>query len=375
MKYLLSPKKIIQETKTFRLKDRNSIISIVVYVAIFLSLLSPFFNPGKANATVTEGFVRFDRLATGAAISGTACMKSTLTTQTNPVIVFPNGWTISPTAANWTVSTSNLPTDPNGGGAATAWPNIAAANGTGGGVNGLSVTFGLGGSGNLVAGTFYCFNFAGASSTIGSSGNNQTGTFKTEGGSPYTDSMEYAVSIVGTGADQVLVTASVSATMTFSLTANSIALGTLQTGSVTSGSVTQSVSTNARNGYVSWIQGTSSTGGTGGGLHSTTANADIPSPSSFPTLSDLASTTGVVLDAVTGTNSPAINAGYSGTATNANSTSGGHIDGGIFHEVSSKTGAQSGTTVVLNVRAKIPSTQAAASDYSDTLVVSAAGSF
>ncbi len=167
------------------------------------------------------------------------------------------------------------------------------------------------------------------------------------------------------------VTASVSATMSFSLTANAIALGTLNTSSAVSGSVTQTVGTNARNGYVSWIQGTSSTGGTGGGLHSTIANADIPSPSSFPTITDLASSTGVVLDAQAGTNAPSINAGYAGNG----STSGGHFDGGIFHEVSSKTGPQAGTTVVLNVRAKIASTQAAATDYSDILTVVAAGSF
>ena len=367
MKILSTPNKIVSEVKSFRLRDRKSIISLILYIVTLITILSPFFTPTKANAAVTEAFVRFNRLATGAAISGTACMKSTSTTQTNPVIVFPASWTISQTAGNWTVSTTNLPTDPVGGGAATAWPNIATATS----VTGGSVVFGLSGSGNLVSGTFYCFNFAGASSTIGAAGNDQTGQFKTQGGSPYVDSVDWAVSIVGSGADQISVTASVSATMTFSLNSNTIALGTLSTGSVTSGNVVQTVSTNARNGYVSWIQGTSSTGGTGGGLHSTIANADIPSPSSFPTVTDLASSTGVVLDADSGTNSPTINAGYDGT----NSTSGGHFDGGVFHEVSSKTGAQSGTTVTLNVRAKIAATQAAASDYADTLVVSAAGSF
>lgn len=367
MKILLTPKKIAQEVKSFNLRDKKSIISLILYIVTFISILSPFLTPTKANAAVTEAFVRFNRLATGAAISGTACMKSTLTTQTNPVIVFPGSWTISQTPANWTVDTSNLPTDPVGGGAASVWPNITTATA----VTGGSVTFGLSGSGNLAGGTFYCFNFTGASSTIGAAGNDQTGQFKTLGGSPYVDNVDWAISIVAASADQIAVTASVSATMTFSLGGNTIALGTLSTGAVTSGNVVQTVSTNARNGYVSWIQGTSSTGGTGGGLHSTTANADITSPSSFPTITDLASTTGVVLDADTGTNSPTINAGYDGT----NVTSGGHFDGGIFHEVSSKTGAQSGTTVTLNVRAKIPSTQAAASDYADTLVVSAAGSF
>ena len=159
--------------------------------------------------------------------------------------------------------------------------------------------------------------------------------------------------------------------MTFSLGANTIALGTLSTSSVTSGNVVQTVSTNARNGYVSWIQGTSTTGGTGGGLHSTSANADIPSNGAYPTITDLASNTGVVIDAVAGTNTPTISVGYAGNG----STSGGHFDGGTFHQVSSLTGAQSGTTVTLNVRAKVASTQAATTDYTDTLTVVAAGSF
>lgn len=365
MKILLTPKKIVSEVKTFNLRDRKSVISLLLYVVTLITILSPFFTPTKANASVTEAFVRFNRLATGAAISGTACHKtSTSGTETNVVIVFPASWTISQTAGNWTVSTTNLPTDPVGGGAATAWPGINTATT----VTGGSVVFP---GTDLSTGTFYCFNFTGASSTIGAAGNDQTGQLKTQGGAPYVDTTDWAVSIVASGGDQISVTASVSATMTFSLNANSISLGTLSTSSVTSGNVVQTVSTNARNGYVSWIQGTSSTGGTGGGLHSTVANADIPSPSSFPTVTDLASATGVVLDADSGTNSPTINAGYDGT----NATSGGHFDGGIFHEVSSKTGAQSGTTVTLNVRAKIAATQAAASDYADTLVVSAAGSF
>ncbi|MCL6096331.1 MAG: hypothetical protein M1444_01430 [Patescibacteria group bacterium] len=355
---------LFPKIRIYSLKERKTLLSLILNLSLILLLFYPFFYPATANAAVTEGFVRFNRLSTGAAISGTACLKSTLTTQTNVVLVFPTGWTINSTASNWTISTTNLPTDPVGGGAATAWPGIGTATS----VSGLSVTF----PGTaLAAGTFYCFNFTGASSTVGSAGNDQTGQLKTQGGAPYTDTVNYATSVVVSGAEQITVTASVSATMTFSLSANSIALGTLSTGSVTSGNVTQTVSTNARNGYVSWIQGTSSTGGTGGGLHSTSANADITSPSSFPTVTDLASATGVVVDADAGTNTPIINSGYNGT----NTTSGGHFDGGTFHEVSSLTGAQSGTTVTLNVRAKIASTQAAATDYADTLTVVAAGSF
>lgn len=351
--------KILSVKKT-SLKTKKAKMSLLFYFCLLLTVFYPFMHPNKASAAVTEAFVRFDRLATSAAISGTACLKTgTSGTETNVVIVFPQGWTISSTASNWTVSTTNLPTDPVGGAAATAWPGIGTATS----VSGLSVVFP---GSDLSTATFYCFNFAGASSTVGSAGNDKTGQLKTQGGSPYVDSVDYSTSVVASGADQITVSASVSATMTFSLNTNSVALGTLSTGSVTSGSVTETISTNARNGWISWVKGTNS----GGALHSTVANADITSPSSFPTVTDLASATGYVLDADAGTGTPTINSGYNGT----NTTSGGHIDN-VFHEMATKTTAGSGDTVTINVRAKIAATQAAATDYSDTLTVSAAGSF
>lgn len=348
-----------------RINNPRVILSLLLNFSLVLLLLYPFLTPQKANAAVTRAFVRFDRLATGAAISGTACEKtSTSGTETNVVIVFPSGWTISQTASNWTVTTTALPIDPDDNvTTATAWPSIATATS----VNGLSVVFP---GGDLSTGTLYCFNFSGASSTIGSAGDDQTGQLKTQGGSPYVDSTNWAVSIVASGGDQVTVTASVSATMHFALSSNSIALGTLSTSSVTSGSVTMTVGTNGPDGFLSWIEGTNTTGGSG--LRSTVASATITSPGSFdgsPT--DLASNTGVVIDAVPGTNTPNINGEYDGNG----STSGGYFDGGIFHQMAYLTGAQSGTTVTINVRAKIASTQAAASDYTDTLVVTAAGSF
>lgn len=345
-------------------KNHRSLLSLVLNLSLLLLVLYPLLNPQKANATVTESFVRFNRLSTGAAISGTACLKSTLTTQTSVVIVFPAGWTISQTNTNWTTSVTNLPVDPSDNvTTATAWPGIGTATS----VSGLNVVF----PGTaLAAGTFYCFNFTGASSTVGSAANDQSGQLKTQGGSPYTDSVNYATSVVASNADQIVVTASVSATMSFSLSANSIALGTLSTSTTTSGNVTMTVGTNAPNGFLSWIEGTNVTGGSG--LRSTVAASTITSPGSFDgTPSDLTGTTGVVIDADAGTNAPSINAEYNGNTTDK----GGYFDGGIFHQMAYKTGAQTGTTVVINVRAKIASTQPAATDYTDTLVVTAAGSF
>lgn len=346
-------------------KNRRALLSLVLNLSVILLVLYPLLNPQKAHATVTESFVRFNRLSTGAAISGTACLKtSTVGTESNVVIVFPISWTISGTNTNWTTSVTNLPVDPSDNvTTATAWPGIGTATS----VAGLSVVFP---GTDLTTGVFYCFNFAGASSTVGAAANDQTGQLKTQGGSPYVDTTNYATSVVASNADQIVVTASVSATMSFSLSANSIALGTLSTSTTTSGAVTMTVGTNAPNGFLSWIEGTNTTGGSG--LRSTVASSTITSPGSFDgTPSDLTGTTGVVIDADAGTNTPTINAEYNGTTTDK----GGYFDGAIFHQMAYKTGAQTGTTVVINVRAKIASTQPAASDYTDTLVVTAAGSF
>lgn len=346
-------------------KNKRSLISLVLNLSILFLVLYPLLQPREANAAVTRSFVRFNRLATGAAISGTACLKTnTAGTETNVVIVFPGGWTVSQTNTNWTVTTTNLPVDPDDNvTTATAWPGIGTATS----VSGLSVVFP---GTDLAINTFYCFNFSGASSTVGGAGNDQTGQLKTQGGAPYVDTVNYATSVVASGGDQITVTASVSATMSFSLSGNSIALGTLSTSSVTSGNVTMTVGTNAPDGFLSWVQGTNTTGGSG--LRSTVASSTITSPGSFDgTPTDLASNTGVVIDAVPGTNTPSINGEYDGNG----STSGGYFDGGIFRQMAYLTGAQSGTTVTINVRAKIASTQPAASDYTDTLVIVAAGSF
>lgn len=357
--------KLKHKVRVHNLKDKQTLISIVLNISLILFIFYPLYaNPPKANATVTESFVRFDRLSNGAAITGTACEKtSTVGTETGVVIVFPTSWTISQTAGNWTTTTTGLPVDPaDNTTGATAWPGIGTATQ----VNGFSVRFP---STDLTTATFYCFNFAGASSTM-ASGNDEAGALKTQGGAPYVDSTNWAVSVVTANADQITVTASVSATMSFALSGNAIALGTLNTSSAVSGAITMTVSTNARNGFLSWVQGTNTTGGSG--LRSVTAASTIPSTGSFDgTPSDLASTTGVVLDADAGTNTPNINAEYNGS----NSTSGGFFEGAVFHQMAYLTGVQSGTTVVINARSKVASTQPAASDYSDTLTVVAAGSF
>jgi len=325
----------------------------ISFLLIFSLLITTFYIlPTTASAALpTVAYIRFDRHATGAALTGTVCINTTTAgTEAKIDVTFPTGWTVSATAANWTVTTTNLPSG------ATAWPGIGTATA----VASQTVTFP---STDLSTSTLYCFNFAGASSTIGSAGNDQTGSFitKVSGGSAI-DTTNFATSVVASGADQVSVTATVPATFSFALSGTSIALGTLSTSTTTSGNVTMTISTNARNGWIAWLKHV--------GFTSPSTSATIAPPSTYPTISDLASVTGFVIDADATTGSPTIAAGYNGT----NTTSGGNPST-TFDQMASNTAPVSGNVVTVNARAKVSATQIAAADYADTLTIVAAGNF
>ena len=350
--------------RVVNLKNPKTILSIVLQVSIILlaTVYPLLFNPQKvlAGTTPTEAFVMFDRISSGATVAGWACMKSSNTSQTSVVLVFPAGWTISQTAGNWTVTTSNLPSDP-GGGTPTAWPGINTATA----VSGLSVTFP--GTAFSNATYLYCFHFTGTGASTMTSGDNQTGQFKTQGGSPYTDLVNYAVSVVSSNGEQITVNASVSATMQFSLGANSINLGTLSTSSVASGNVVATITTNARNGWLTWIQDSQGST-TVGKLHSTAATADISAPAAYPTNSDLTGTTGYVVGATVSVGT--VDSAYTGTGN-----LGGSVTSLLKQLAYSTVAETSANTVTIYAKAKIVSTQASATDYTDVLTVVAAGSF
>ena len=356
----------LSELKLSSIRSPKTVLSIILQISILLfSFGYPLLYPPVANATVTTAYVRLDRQSAGAALSGVACLQTTTATTVARVdIIFPVSFVISSTPANWTTDTTaaNLPSG------ATAWPTIGSP---ATGVAGTTVYFS---SGSLTSGTFYCFHFIGASSNTGTAGSSLTGSLITKDATNTPiDTVNWATAITtGTNSEQITVTASVSASFSFALSGGSpgqsLALGTLNSGSVTTAPtpVTATISTNARNGFISWVKGTNSDG-----LHSPTAASGISSPGTFPTVTDLASATGYGIFGTTGTNTPSIDAGY----TSGNSTSVGHVDNGQFDRIAYLTGQQSGTTFTINARAKPTATQPAANDYSDTLTVVASGSF
>jgi hypothetical protein len=328
---------------------------------LVFSLLLPLFSQNfAAAADLGQATVRFDRMQTSTATTGTVCAKpTTIATEADVQVTFPTGYTLG-TAGNFTVSTTNLAW-PTGG---TAWPSIA----TGSNVTGQVVTFP---SGDLTVGTLYCFNWTNSAAVTvkASASGSNTGTITTRTTTPTTiDTAGYSTASV-TG-DQITVTASVPSTFSFALSATTDALSTLSTGSVVTSPTprTATVSTNAKNGWMVWAKDLNT------GLNSTTASKTIASttPGSNSTL--VAGTegynTGITSSQVGGSGTISIAAPFVGSSAGQ----GGGLDTGLRTLASSNGTADTAVLTIKN-NVAINATTPGASDYTDTITVVGAGLF
>ena len=337
-------------------------ISFVNIFSLLIILILPVFFAENAEAAgLQQVWLRLDRMQASTATTGMVCAKTAVAdvTESDVVVVFPTGFTVSATAGNWTVTTTNLPSG------ATAWAGIGTATSAVAGTR--TVTFP---SSNLTANTLYCFNWDNtAALTTTTAGASQTGTIASGG-----NSSAYSIALVTTGGDQIGVTATVPATFTFSLGATTAAIGTLSTTTASASGVTANISTNAAAGWVAWVKSANAA------LNSVSTGASIATAGSIDNApTDLAATTGYVFDvdvttdgAGTGTITQASNFGaeYLGT----NTTSGGTLSTS-FQPIAASSGTTDGDVLTLIARAKISAIQAAATDYADTLTVVAAGRF
>ncbi len=349
-------------TQRFEIK-RNPLVG--VFSLLIVLLLPLFFTTKVAHAgNFQQIYIRLDRLKASTTTGGTVCAKpQTASTEADVQVVFPTGFTVNSTASNWTVTTTNLP---NG---ATAWVSIATATA----VSSQTVTFP---SGDLVVGTLYCFNFSGTSTlTTSSAGNDKTGTITTRTSGPATiDSSSYAESIVSD--DQIVVTATVPSTFTFSLSGNTDTFtGNLSTTTTSTSGKTVTLATNAASGWVAWVKSANAA------LNSAGTGATIATAGSVDNApTDLASTTGYVLDvdittdSATGTGTVTQASNYGAEYAGSNTTSGGTLSTS-FQPIAASSGTTDGDVLTLIERAKISAVQAAATDYTDTLTVVAAGRF
>ena len=313
---------------------------------------------------MTQAYVRLDRLKAMTDTGGIVCSDPAGSATENDVkIIFPSGFTVNQSAANWTTTVSDLPSG------AVAWPGIGTATD----VTGQIVTFP---SGDLTPGNLYCFKFSLSSTlTTGNVGTNQMGTIITEAsGGVQMDISNYAVSIISN--DQVTINAVVPPIFSTSFSGNSDSFTTPLDGSHISSTlgVNVTVATNADNGWVAWLKSATAS------LTSVSTGASVPTIGSIDgSPSELGQNYGYLLDAHISVD----NAEGSGTVSQSatlgaeyagNETSGGTLST-TFQSIAACDGTTTGDTLTIYGRARVSSVQAAASDYTDTWTIVAAGRF
>ena len=314
-------------------------------------------------ASLSEVFVRFDRMEISTATTGTVCAKpATSATEASVVVTYPTGYTLG-VASTFTVSTTNLAW-PSGG---TAWPGINTATN----VTGQAVTFP---STTLTVGTLYCFNWTNSAAvTVASSANSSNlGSVTTQDSTPTTiDTAQYTTASLTN--DQIVVTATVPSAFSFALSGNTDSLGSLSTGSVTPSPTprTVTVNTNANSGWMVWTKDTSA------GLNSASASHTIASncSSGAGTNSTLSAGTEGYNTGVTSSQ-----VGGSGTITVATPFVGGSLGkgGGLctnLQTLASSGGTANTAVLTLTNNVAIGATTPEASDYTDTITVVGAGLF
>jgi hypothetical protein len=347
------------KNKSFTKRSRT--LRILAAFLLVVGVAAPIlYGRGAQAAPLTKVFVRFDRMKISTATTGTICAQpSSTATEIDVQVVFPTGYTLG-TAGNFTVSTTNLAW-PTGG---TAWPGIATATN----VTTQTVTFP---SGDLTAGTLYCFNWTNtaAVSIKGSATTSNLGSVTTRATGPATiDTESYATASITD--DQIVVTATVPAVFSFALSGNTDALGTLSTSSVTTSPTprTATVNTNAKNGWMVWARDANT------GLTSASASATLASttPGTNSTLvsGTTGYNTGLTSSQVGGSGTITVAAPFVGTGAGQ----GGGLDTGL-RTTATSTGTADTAVLTIKNNVAISPTEAAATDYTDTITVIGAGLF
>lgn len=338
--------------------SRWKAISLVFVFLLALQVL--LLLPRASAATLTNTYVRLNRLSAGTTTPFRVVFKTAGAGATSVTIDFTAAWASASGLVNATQSVSSASCATDTG--ATALPGTITAAGAGNVVTISAVTA-------LAATTAYCVDLTSTSAVT----NATAGTYSpivTAG----SDSTTATVDIVGSNADQIAVSASVSQSFTFSLSSNSAALGTLSASSPTklASPISATVSTNAAGGWQMWAADPAGTPG----LHSTTASKTIGySPSAGSAASTLS----------TGAEGYNLGSGTIGGTTCGTPTYGNFASGGVDYKGSgldntlrslvSTTGAADTCALPLTMNASISNTTPAATDYASTITVVAAGLF
>jgi hypothetical protein len=359
---------------------------IFLVVAILLGVVAQFVPSEVLAATgFQQAYVRLDRMKANTTTSGMVCATpATTAVEASVTITFPSTYTLDATNTHWVLTTTNIP--------GTAWPGI--------GTNPTSVSNVtkkiVVASSNLTVGTMYCFNWKDDGThgfpltTAAAAADNQQGEVETFDSTPTAiDDTQIAFSNIAD--DQILVTATVPPSFAFTLDngsgGTSDSFGTLAdtpSGVVNStGGVTGTVVTNAKSGWIAWAKDTDRNP-SAQGLRSTTAAYTIATVGSIDgvpsTLSGGAGgAEGYVLAVHSNTVAGGCTAATLGEYDDGGNTSKGGTFSNVYQPISQCTGGTPGTSngsnFVLIERAAITGATPAATDYTDTITVVAAGNF
>jgi hypothetical protein len=371
----------LSKVRVANLRSPKTLLSIALQLSILLVSVSySLLYPPQAQAKITTSYVRFDHQSNGGVLAGTVCVADDGTAPNgqsqgiNKVIVnFPSNFSLAGTGWVADTTSTNLPTG------ATQWPTVSANpelvdTGT---KSAIFVT------GDITTAALTCFHFTATGSTVGTGGDSQNGQVWAQhsgAGGVATSVLNfgYATSIISTAnAEQIGVNASVSGTMTFSLsggaTGQTLPLGVLGTTASTAPyRVQASVSTNAVRGYLAWVKST---------------NAQLLSPA---TSAHVDSVTGGTAVDLTGGNygyglfayssfastviAPPFDGGSAGLGLDTG-TKVGQVHSTQFDQIASFPSTVTSGTFNIGTRARVLASQTPAVDYADTITVIAAGSF
>lgn len=347
---------------SYRIQDVKTMPLVVAATFAFSMIASTLMLATKVNAApLEEVMVRFDNITVSTNTTGTVCAKTqSAATETQVRVTFPNDYTVSNTAGDHTISTTNLAW-PTG---AQAWPSISTATA----VSGQEVTFP---SGDLTPDTLYCFNWTNASAvqTQANASSTNVGSVATYSAGPaLVDSTEYVTQTVNDGTLDV--TATVPQAFSFALSNNTDDLGELSTSSVTVSPTprTITINTNAQYGWVVWAREDSNAG-----LYSTSANYSIDSAAGVGTTLS-AGTEGYV----TGISDAQADGSGTITVVSAYDYDGAGDGAGLdntLRMIASSDGTAANAVLTIRNQAAISGTTPAATDYADTITFTGAGVF
>lgn len=339
--------------------------SIVGLIAVVIYLILPFVTKNAYAVPLDQAMLRFDRLAVGVTdVDILVMLEPTGTANEDFVVVdFDSDFSVDSTASNITATTTGIP------GTCTAL-NVGAAATS---VSSQEVKFTISSPADPATGTLYCFIITAGIDNPAASTGSQTHTIRTEdSGSAEIESTSVVTYSLSAGGDQVTITATVPPTFTFALSGNTDSFTTdLSTSAVVStNGIDGTVVTNAANGWTAYVESANAAlDSTVTGDTITTTGSVDGSPS---TLSS--GTEGYVLDVDEDTDpqtNGSISAEYNGTTTSA----GGTLSDTALQPIATGTAPTAGYVFTLIGRAAISGLTQAASDYTDTWTVVAAGNF